>query len=268
MGATTYTQEDTRARNDDGTISTATYMGSGNNENQSIDIDTIFRWRMVIQVGGMDAGDRNFTLFAQKNGAGGYAQILSSSTGGLRLINDANSIADDSVTVQGIGDGTYTSGTSNGYCDGTTDDDTGVVNIAAGEEGEVEFCLQMPDGEAADTDYWDLRVYRGTTAFDTYTNTPRVTAVATGFTLTADQGSLTLSGLAAGLEADRQLVAAQGSISITGLAANLDHGYYVSAEQGSLSLTGLAADLIFAGVEDDMLPWDFKKRRFDALLVR
>ncbi len=176
MGATTYTQEDTRARNDDGTIVTATYMGSGNNENQSINVDTVLRWRIVIQVGGMDAGDQNFTFWADKNG-GGYAQVTAITTFGLQLVNDANSIADNSVTVQQIGDGTYTSGTSNGFCDGTTDDDTGVVNIAVGEEGEGEFCVQMPAADVVDGDWFDLRVRRGAATFNTYTNTPRLTAI-------------------------------------------------------------------------------------------
>ncbi len=178
MGATTYTQEDTRGRNDDGTIVTATFMGSGNNENQSINVDTIFRWRFVVQVGGMDAGDRNFQLWTSKGGAG-YLQVIATDVValGLVLINDANSIADNSVTVQDIGDGSYTGNQSDGYCDGTTDDDSGTVNVTAGAEGEVEFCMRMNAADVNNGETFDLRVRRGNTVFDTYTNTPRVTAI-------------------------------------------------------------------------------------------
>ena len=113
MGATTYTQEDSRGRNDNGTIVTATYMPGGNNTDQFMSIDTVFRWRFVIQVGGMDAGDRNFQLWAQINGAAGYLQVepTDATALGLILADDANSISDNSVTVQDIGDGTYTTGT-------------------------------------------------------------------------------------------------------------------------------------------------------------
>ncbi|KKM04188.1 hypothetical protein LCGC14_1766750 [marine sediment metagenome] len=178
MGATTFTQEDTRGRNDDGTIVTATYMGSGNNEDQSVNVDTPFRWRFVVQIGGMDAGDQNFQLWYSKNG-GTYAQLTSTDglSDGIRLINDANSIVDDSVTVQDIGDGTYTSGTCDGYCDGTTDDDTGTVNIAVGEEGEAEFCFEFVSADVVNGNTFDLRVRRGTTVLNTYTNTPKVTVI-------------------------------------------------------------------------------------------
>ena len=206
MGATTYTQEDSRFRNDDGSMTTATYMSGANNDPKSINVDTPFRLRSVVQVGGMGSGNQNYTMFAQKNGAGGFTQVTPGRSDGLQLANDANSIADDAATATGdprIGDGTYTSGTSNGYCDGTTDNDTGAVNIDTGEEAETEFCMAMPGADAADTDYWDLRVYRGATALNTYPGT---------------------------------------DIRVTAIEA--------------------------APPSDDMLPWDFKKRRFEPLLVR
>ena len=203
MGAATYTQGDSQFRNDNGTIATATYIGALNSD-QSIDIDTVFRFRSVVQVSGMGSGSRNYTVFAQKNGAGGFTQVTAARTDGIQLADDANSIADDSDITSAdatIGSGTYTTtGIEAGYCDGTTDDDTGSVDINAGEEAEVEFCLQM-QSPAVDTDYWDLRIYRGTTALDTYPG-------------------------------------------------------------ADMTVTAVGA------VPDDMLPWDFKRRRFDALLVR
>lgn len=200
MGAATYTQEDSQFRNDNGDINTATYIGALNS-NQSFNVDTVFRWRGVVQVGGMAVGNISFRVFAQKNGVGGYLEITTSSTNGLQLANDANSIPDDETTDQEIGDGTYTTGDSEGYEDGTSTVGTGNVDFGTGEEAEIEFCLQMPSGDANDGDYFDLRIYRGTTALNTYPGSdPRATA-----------------------------------IGVT---------------------------------PDDMLPWDFKKRRFDALLVR
>lgn len=66
------------------------------------------------------------------------------------------------------------------------------------------------------------------------------------YTLTAAQGSYSLTGQAAILKRSRILAAAQGSYALTGQAAILKRGRLVTAAQGSYSLTGQIA-LIFRG---------------------
>jgi len=70
-------------------------------------------------------------------------------------------------------------------------------------------------------------------------------AAVTGYTLTAAQGSLTLSGQAATPKYGRLLTAAQGSYTLSGQAAGLLFGYRLTAAQGSYALTGQAAGLLF-----------------------
>jgi hypothetical protein len=68
-------------------------------------------------------------------------------------------------------------------------------------------------------------------------------AASTGYTLTAAQGSFSLSGQAAGLKAARKLAASQGSYALAGQAAGLKAGRKLVAAQGSYTLTGQAAGL-------------------------
>ena len=65
------------------------------------------------------------------------------------------------------------------------------------------------------------------------------------YTLTAAQGSFTLTGQAAGLTASRLLTAAQGSYTLTGQAATLKAARLITAAQGSYTLTGQDATLTY-----------------------
>lgn len=70
-----------------------------------------------------------------------------------------------------------------------------------------------------------------------------VGAAGGGFTLTAESGSYTLTGQAAGLLAARTVVAEQGSYALTGQDATLTKSILLLAEQGSYALTGQSAGL-------------------------
>ena len=66
-------------------------------------------------------------------------------------------------------------------------------------------------------------------------------AVTGAYTLTADPGSYTITGNAAGTLAARKIVADPGSYAITGNAAGLSRVYRMTADTGVYSLTGNAA---------------------------
>lgn len=66
----------------------------------------------------------------------------------------------------------------------------------------------------------------------------------THYTVTAAQGSFSLSGQAAGLKAGRAIAASQGAFALTGQAAGLKAGRTLSAAQGSFALSGQAAGLL------------------------
>jgi hypothetical protein len=71
--------------------------------------------------------------------------------------------------------------------------------------------------------------------------------VASGYTMTADQGSFTLTGNATGLTAQRKLTAEQGTFSLTGVSAGLLAARKLTAAQGAFTLTGIDASLIYSG---------------------
>jgi hypothetical protein len=70
-------------------------------------------------------------------------------------------------------------------------------------------------------------------------------AVATGYTLAADQGGFSLSGQTINLKAGRRVVADQGSFALTGQAISLKHGRRLGADHGAFSLSGQGISLEF-----------------------
>jgi hypothetical protein len=71
-------------------------------------------------------------------------------------------------------------------------------------------------------------------------------AGAAAYSLSAAQGSYTLTGQAAALRAARNVAAAQGSYALTGQAAALKAARRIAAGQGAYALTGQAASLAAA----------------------
>lgn len=67
--------------------------------------------------------------------------------------------------------------------------------------------------------------------------------VSAGYTISAAQGSFTLTGQAAALTVQRKIVAAQGSFTLTGQTVALKFGHVLAAAQGSFSLTGQSVTL-------------------------
>lgn len=70
----------------------------------------------------------------------------------------------------------------------------------------------------------------------------KVTAGGTAYTLTAAQGTFSLSGQPASLRSARQLSAAVGSFALSGKAATLRYGYKLTASAGGFALSGVAAN--------------------------
>ena len=64
-----------------------------------------------------------------------------------------------------------------------------------------------------------------------------------GNTLTADSGTFTLTGTAAGLAAQRQLASDSGTFTLTGTAAALQAQRQLAGDSGTFTLTGTAAGL-------------------------
>jgi hypothetical protein len=94
---------------------------------------------------------------------------------------------------------------------------------------------------------------------------PATAAVVSAFTLDAQPGSFTLTGIAAGAEAQRIIDAQPGSFTLTGFLATLAKGFFLDAQPGTFTLTGFAAALA-AGRVIDAQPGSFTITGFQAAL--
>lgn len=242
MASPVYVQSSFRGINDDGSLTTATFR-EALNTNFNEPLDQVFRLRFVIQntANNADTGNQTFELWCSRNG-GTYFQVTSASTL-VQLANDANSIADNSATVQRIGTGTYTGIASDGYNDGTTDNPTGIVSIPRATEAEVECSLKLLTTGNANGDTFDFRLRRTTaTVLNTYTTTPRVTAAveavppSEGYAVLAATGSVSAVGLA--VHAGSAGISAAGSIAATGAASH--GGSAAVSAVGSIAAAGEA----------------------------
>lgn len=86
--------------------------------------------------------------------------------------------------------------------------------------------------------------YTLTAAQGSYSLTGQSAALRAARTIAAAQGTYSLTGQAVGLLAARKVVAAQGSYSLTGQAAGLTATRNVTAAQGTYTITGQAAGLL------------------------
>ena len=115
------------------------------------------------------------TLFARKNGTGGWNAVTTTSTNGVILDNDTQSRADDENTTERLtaGAGSFTAGK---YDDGQTQNGTTAVSLDT-QYAEFEFAIQIDSTYASDLDEFEFEVYDDGGALDSYPGTlPTVTA--------------------------------------------------------------------------------------------
>jgi len=125
------------------------------------------------------------------------------------------------------------------------DDENGTDSIDITEDNytELEWILTT-QSPAADTDFYDFRVFNVDAALDSYV-TPRWTISSGGAdTLEADSGSYTYTGTAVGLIAGRVLAADSGSYTYSGTDADLLRGFNLAADSGSYVYAGTDAALL------------------------
>ncbi|MHC4088661.1 MAG: hypothetical protein ACYSVY_00005, partial [Planctomycetota bacterium] len=166
-------QQAFRFRNDDGSESTATWMGDAGAD-QSIEAGTANRFRIRFLIEETNGGNINLDGTLQYSYNSGAYTAVSTSSSVIRSIGSLNTswtITDNDTLVQRLGSGTYDTG--------FYDDDGAVETTIAldAEETEYEFCLYIVDADVSSGDTIDLRVYDSVTALDSYTDTPRITVL-------------------------------------------------------------------------------------------
>lgn len=169
------TQEDFAFGDDDGSEAGHSLdTQNANRTSQAVGTANKFLIRIIAEENNSKDDAWAFALRYQKNGAGGYIAIDTSTTE-IRLIDDDNSRADDETTTFRL-----TWGGNQDADGGLYDDGTGAVGCSSitlnNSYGEWEFCIYIID-TVNDGDYYDLHLYSTAgVALDGYNQTPRVTA--------------------------------------------------------------------------------------------
>lgn len=160
-------QTDFRFRVNSGNEATATWLAAINT-NISIDVDTSFRYRVVVAetAGSTNPETVNLLLFFSLN-SGSFTLITGSTP--IQFASFTGS-SDGDVTTQQLGSGTFVDGEL---------DNTGVVSNLdlQSSETEMEYCLTIDSGQVDDTDTIDLRAFNSSVALDNYGNTGRATVI-------------------------------------------------------------------------------------------
>lgn len=161
-------QTDFRFREDSGNEATATFLADLNT-NISIDVDTDFRYRVVVAetAGSTNPATVNLLLEFSLN-TGAFAAVTGSSAVQFATFTGSS---DTDATTQQLGSGTFVAGEL---------DNTGAVSDLdlQSSETEMEYCLTLDSGQINNDDTIDLRVVDGGADLNTYGNTGRATAIA------------------------------------------------------------------------------------------
>jgi len=253
-GTPSRTQHAFRFRSDAGTVDVAATWIANENTNVSWNTATNFRLRIMVRnVGTATTGNQTWAIQYQKNGAGGY-QAITTTSSNIRAADAGSSVDNAALATQRLttpASGTFVSGQ---YDETGT---TGNVAITTGNYTELEYGLVIVDADVAYNDYFDFRLLAAGAALQSYLVTPRLKInvtfnVPTGsYTLTGSAaakklgrvttaGSYTLTGSAAAKKLGR--VTTAGSYTLTGSAASLCTGYKLLTNAGSYTLTGSISD--------------------------
>ncbi len=164
----------------------------------------------------------------------------------LRIYLSANAYASDATATFRVAaaDGnqtiTLTAGATGWFEDTThTDDFTAnqdcCVKIVGGTSGNITIrTIGLTEGPST-------TAYSLTAAQGSFTLTGQAATLSRTRALAASQGSFALSGQAATLKRALNVAAAQGSFTFTGQAASFNLGHTVVADQGSFTLSGQTA---------------------------
>lgn len=230
MTSEAQTQAHARFRSDAGTADAAPTWYANEDTNYTADLsggNLTLRVRFSVQENSVASTSTNWILRLSKNG-GAYGAVTTA-TSSVKSIDAGSSADETAITTRRLtaGSGSFI----NGLYDETGS--TGALQITANNHTEFEYGIQLVAADVAHNDTLDFRVYRNTTAFTTYSVTPRITvskpvavsATLTGIAGTGSPGTITVTGLS--------------NVSITGIAGTGSPGTITVTGQASTNVTGI-----------------------------
>lgn len=168
MASPTFTQVTFRARNDNGSETTATWkFNQGINWTQVV--DTNFRVRFLLDETASRAWNNySWNLYYSTDGTN-YSAV--DTTTPVKYSLSANFTDGDDTTSQLTGGSGAFLANNNGMCESTSTTNTGL----AGNYFEIECSLQLDSTQLTDASSIYLRIYNGTSPVASYTATPQIT---------------------------------------------------------------------------------------------
>jgi hypothetical protein len=171
--ATTWRQEGSRFRLDDGNETGASWLTSASNANATISIYGNKNYR--VRIGAFEWGTTGAALtpylYISKNASGSYARIPTVAGPGLHVVDSTN-FSDDAATTKQLFSG---SAFIAGKMDDVSGSATATATINQYYFTEHEYNFQLDYANIANGDYFDFREYATTNPFATYTFTGRLT---------------------------------------------------------------------------------------------
>ena len=192
-----WNQKAYRARNDDGSETTATWIAAQNATWSQV-VDSNFRIRLEVQETAACAGANKVWRLQYNKNSAGWVDCSASSVV-IRASASANFTDGAATTDQlTVGTGTFIggSGTTGGMDEGNCNAGGASMDVAASGHSEAEFCVQLRSADTVGGDTIELRITDAGTAFAAYDATASMTRSSGNVSVTPTTKALTLATFA------------------------------------------------------------------------
>jgi hypothetical protein len=159
-----------RFRTDAAAVDSTPTWAAAENTNYYPGLETAFRLRFTVNNTGTAAGAGPHIIRLSKN-AGAYAAITTSSTAGVQSVNAGASADEATIATANF---RLTAGTGTALAGVYDETGSATKSITNGFYTELEYGLIIKTANVTGGDVLDFRIYNSTTAYTTYTQTPRI----------------------------------------------------------------------------------------------
>lgn len=239
-------QDSFRYRNDDNDEANASWIYALNIDG-SLDVDTNYRIRLLIQETNNGAAVSKVWKFQRSYNSGAWTDITTTSS--VVKAVSSSYFADGDDCTQQLGSGTFIS-TNSGMSE---DGNTGSVLIGTNYETEAELAFQIVSGDVANNDTIEIRaVESDSTLLGTYTRTPSITvSEAEDVNVQAAMATLSLATHQVNVDAEIDISVNVSSLSLATYQPDVSLNVNAQAGFSALNLVTFQSEII-TNVEIDV----------------